>query len=147
MSGNHQEPIGLLMAAVRRRTRQIVGAAVRGHRLTPQQFWLLVAVAELGATSIGELAERQHMDQPTASRVVAALVRRRLVRMAVDPDDRRRARLTTTPAGATLAARVRPLVHKLRVALVAGLSSSEQETLRLLLRRVVHNLESLHEVP
>jgi DNA-binding MarR family transcriptional regulator len=138
-----QEPIGLLLAAVRRRTRQIVGAVLRPHRLSPQQFWILVAVDEMGAPSVGELAARQHMDQPTASRVVAALARRRLVRLAVDRADRRRARITTTPAGAALAARVRPLVRRLREAIIAGFSDEEQALMRSFLRRILGNLDSL----
>ena len=43
---NGDEPIGLLIGAVRRRIRQAVGSHVRRYHLTTQQFWVLVAIYE-----------------------------------------------------------------------------------------------------
>ena len=68
-----EEPVGLLLAAVRRRIRQVVRAEAVTHRLSPQQFWSLGGIDEAGPISLGALAGRLRMDQPTASRVVASL--------------------------------------------------------------------------
>ena len=81
------------------------------------------------------------MDPPTASRVVASLTKRRLVRMAEDPGDRRRLLLDATPEGEELAARIRPLARDLREALVAGFSPAELDALRGALQRIVGNLD------
>ena len=84
--------------------KQAVGARATQHGLSPQQFWILVGLHERGdPPSQGELVERMHIDAPTVSRVLATLVRRRLVRIAQDPEDRRRARVYLTRAGEELA--------------------------------------------
>src|SRR5690348_13007264 len=94
-----QEYIGLLIAAVRRRIKQAVLGPAAGHGLTPQQFWFLVANAEQPGISQAELAHRVRADAPTASRLVAAMAERGLLRTELDPDDRRRARVFLTAAG------------------------------------------------
>ena len=136
-----QEHVGTLLAAVRRRIRQVVRAEAGGHRLSPQQFWTLIGIDEAGPLSLGSLADRLRMDQPTSSRVVASLTKRRLVRMAEDPGDRRRLLIDTTPEGAQLAARVRPVARDLRDALVAGFSSAELAAFRGALQKIVGNLD------
>lgn len=137
-----EEPVGVLLAAIRRRLRQLVHARARGHRLSPQQFWMIVAVHEGGPSSLGALAERLRMDPPTASRIVASLTRRRLVRLAEDPADRRRLLIALAPEGADLAQRLRPVARELREALVAGFSPPQLTALRGALRRILGNLEA-----
>jgi DNA-binding MarR family transcriptional regulator len=141
MLREQEDQVGMLVVAVRRRLRQVVHAEGRAHRLTPQQFWVLLVVDEAGPLSLGALAERLPIDGPTASRVVASLTRRRLVRMAEDPSDRRRLLIEATPDGAELAARLRPIARDLREALVAGFSPGEVSALRAALRRVLGNLD------
>lgn len=141
MLREQEEPVGLLLAAIRRRLRQIVHAEARAHRLSPQQFWAMVAVEEAGPASLGALADRLRVDAPTASRVVASLTRRRLVRMSEDPADRRRLLLATTPEGAELAHKLRPVARAVREALTAGFSAAELGVLRGALRRVLTNLD------
>jgi DNA-binding MarR family transcriptional regulator len=141
MLREQEEHVGLLLAAIRRRIRQVVQAEAEGHRLSPQQFWTLIGIEEAGPLSLRALAERQRIDQPTASRVVAALTRRKLVRMAEDPADRRRLVIGTTPEGTELAARVRPIARGVRSAIVAGFSPAELISLRGSLRRILDNLD------
>lgn len=140
-----QEPVGLLIAAARRRIKEAVGRRVRPHGLTHQQFWLLVALHEGARPSLGQVARRQRIDAPTASRVVALLRGRGLVRVDTDPADRRRSRLGLTPRGAALAARVSPLARQVRSAVVRGLASREVDGLRRLLRRVMTNMDRFEE--
>jgi DNA-binding MarR family transcriptional regulator len=141
MLREQEDQVGSLVVAIRRRLRQLVHAEGRAHRLTPQQFWVLLGIDEAGPLSLGALAERLPIDAPTASRVVASLTRRRLVRMAEDPTDRRRLLIAATPDGAELAGRVRPVARDLREALVAGFSPGELAALRGALRRVLGNLD------
>src|SRR5690242_5487462 len=113
------EPPGLLIGAVRRSLKQAVGDRVRAHGLSSQQFWVLNAIFEQEGASLSELADNRHMDQPTASRVVAALARRKLVRLQEDQRDRRRTRLSLTARGRELAERVHPLAIEVRSAVEA----------------------------
>jgi DNA-binding MarR family transcriptional regulator len=137
------EPVGLLIGAARRSIKQVVGRRVGRYRLTPQQFWLLLAIQEGRAPSLGALADRLRGDQPTASRIVAALVRRKLVRVSVDPADRRRMLLTCTPAGDALRAPLAKVAAEIRGAVVAGMDDAEQEAIRAGLRKVIENMDRL----
>jgi MarR family transcriptional regulator for hemolysin len=140
-----EEHIGLLIAAARRRIKQAVGSRVRGYDLTTQQFWVLVAIYEHPGFSLGELAARIRMDTPTASRVVFALMNRKLVEVRDDAEDRRRARLHLKPAGAALAKELHALATTVRAALVQGLSPTEQAALRAGLRQVIANMDRLQD--
>ena len=62
------EPVGLLIGAVRRRIKQALASHARRYHLTTQQFWVLVAIYEHPGFSLGELAAHLRMDKPTASR-------------------------------------------------------------------------------
>jgi len=136
-----QEYVGLLIAAARRSLRHAVQEQVTPLRLNPPQFWTLLAIAEMSGASLGELARRQRIDAPAASRVVAALVRRGLVRFDLDPGDRRRSRLSLTRRGAELVRKLRPIADDLRARIVSGMNPTEEAALRASLRKVIRNLE------
>ena len=137
-----QEYVGLLIAAARRSLRHAVQERVTPLRLNPPQFWTLLAVADSSGASLGELARRQRIDAPAASRVIAALVRRGLVQFDLDPDDRRRSRLSLTRRGAELTRRLRPIAADLRARIVSGMDVEEEAALRASLRKVIRNLET-----
>jgi DNA-binding MarR family transcriptional regulator len=136
-----QEYVGLLIAAARRSLRRAVRERVAPLRLKPPQFWTLLAVAEMSGSSLGELARRQRIDPPAASRVVAALVRRGLVRFEPDPGDRRRSRLSLTRRGSELVRKLRPIAGELRARVVSGMDAAEEAALRASLRKVIRNLD------
>jgi MarR family transcriptional regulator for hemolysin len=138
---SEQEPVGLLIGAARRRIKQAVGHRLRGHGLTPQQFWVLINVSEREGLALRDLAERLRLDHPTTSRIVSLLRRRRLMRMGGHPGDRRRCRLGLTPRGRELVDELRPLAREVREAVVQGMSTAEQDRLRRLLRLVMANME------
>jgi DNA-binding MarR family transcriptional regulator len=138
-----QEYPGHLIAVARRRIKQAVLARAAVHGLSTQQFWTVVALHEAAGRSQGELAARLRVDAPTASRVLAALVRRRLVRMEADPGDRRRTRLFLTRAGEDLARALTRSAEEIRAAVIDGMTAAEVEALRRGLRKVIDNLERL----
>ena len=135
--------MALLVGVARRRIKQVVGRRLQHHRLSPQQFWVLVNLGECPDISLCELAERLHMDDPTASRVVGALTLRRLARVQPHPTDRRRRCLSLTPAGAALARRVAPIALEVRRAVEEGFTPGEKACLQSLMRRVLENVERL----
>jgi DNA-binding MarR family transcriptional regulator len=85
------------------------------------------------------------MDDPTASRVVFALMNRKLVQVRGDAEDRRRSCLYLGAAGATLGKELHELAAALRGAVVQGLSASEQKALRLSLRKIIANMDRFQE--
>jgi DNA-binding MarR family transcriptional regulator len=60
---------------------------------------VFVSVAKHGPCTVGRLAELEHVQPPSASKIVAALEARGLVDRHADPDDRRCALIATTDAG------------------------------------------------
>ena len=140
-SGGADEHVGLLIAAVRRRIKQAVGNRVRGYDLSGQQFWMLVAIYEHSGYSLGQLATHVRMDTPTASRVVFALMNRKLVAVKGDAADRRRACLYLKPAGAALAQELHGLAAAVRAAVGEGRSASEQAAVRVSLRKIIANMD------
>jgi DNA-binding MarR family transcriptional regulator len=145
MRTDPDEPIGLLIGAVRRRIKQAVGSRVRAYGLSVQQFWVLVAIAELPGRALGELAMHLRMDTPTASRVVFALMNRKLLEVKGDAADRRRARLHLGPAGAPLVKALQRHATAVRAAVTQGLSPAEQHALRRSLRKIVGNMDRFQE--
>jgi DNA-binding MarR family transcriptional regulator len=136
-----QEYVGLLIAAARRSLRHAVNERVTPLRLNPPQFWTLLAVAEMSGCSLGQLAVRQRIDPPAASRIVAALVRRGLMRFELDPGDRRRSRLSLARRGSELVRKLRPIADDLRARVVTGMDAAEEAALRESLRKVIRNLQ------
>jgi DNA-binding MarR family transcriptional regulator len=82
--------------------------------LSAAQLFVLDSLAKQPASSLAELAERTLTDQSSVSTVVTKLVARRLVTRKRAPDDRRRAELRVTAAGAKLA-RSAPRVPQARI--------------------------------
>lgn len=138
-----QEPLARLIGAARRVIKLAVGRRLQKHGLSPQRFWILVNLQEAPGLSVRGLSARLRIDEPTASRMVAALVRQGLIRMQEHPEDRRRRRLQLTRDGEAVARRVRPIADEVRRAAEAGFSPEEKETLRRLLQRVMWNMASL----
>ena len=136
-----QQYPGLLIAAARHRIKQVVLAQVARHRLTSQQFWMLIALRETPGLSQAALAERVRADAPTVSRTVAGLLERGLVRSEPDPSDRRRSRMGLTARGERLARELAPVAREGRAALVDGMDDGEVAALQQGLQRVIANLD------
>ena len=138
-----QAQVGLLLAAVRRRQRRAVESRVGYLGLTSQQFWILEAIAKRGECLLGDILAVLPMDQPTSSRVLAALRERDLVTVENDSADRRRRCIRLTSRGAQLARRCTGIAKQVRRAVVDGFSQRELAKLNSYLGRLIENLDRL----
>lgn len=136
-----QPSLGVLLGAAVRRIRRAVGMHVARHGMTARQFGVMVAVLETDGPSVDELAARLRIDAPTASRIVASLVRARLVLAVPDEDDRRRLRLRPGPAARALRRTLLALARRTRAAVFAGFSDAERDALVRSLHRVIDNAD------
>ena len=75
--------------------------------LSPTQGAALATIDCHGPLTPSELAARERIQRPTATRVLARLEEAGLIARTPDPADRRSSLLATTPAGAELLASVR----------------------------------------
>jgi DNA-binding MarR family transcriptional regulator len=136
------EPIGLLVAAVRRGVRRLVEGRVAGHGLSATQFWTLVAIAEHPGLTQAELAAAVRSDEPTVSRAIRALRMRRLVQAVRPPDDRRCVEIALAPGGAAIASQLLAVATEVRQAVEAPLSPRERDATRIALLKIVAALEA-----
>jgi DNA-binding MarR family transcriptional regulator len=140
-----QPGLGFLIAATRRRLKQVLWAKLAPFDLTPQQFWVLSVLQEKGPQSLHGLAQEVGMDDPTASRVVKLLCDRGILRSETDPAHGRRVLIRPATEGNRLLKALEPVIVELREQFRAGLSLEEQEAVRRALNRMVQNLEVLVE--
>ena len=96
----HAEAAGRLRAASARLNRWLRQQQPIGD-LTLSQWSALVTVEEHGPLRPGELAEREHVSAPTATRLAASLEAIGYVARSTDTADRRSSFLSLTDAGRT----------------------------------------------
>jgi DNA-binding MarR family transcriptional regulator len=72
--------------------------------LTPSQSSIIATLAAAGPLHLGELARREAVTAPSASRAVDGLVELKLVQRMADPDDARRRAVALTQRGHAAAA-------------------------------------------
>lgn len=94
----HAEAAARLRVAITRLQRQMRQQSVGD--LTLSQWSALVTVEAHAPLRIGDLAEREGVSAPTATRLVASLEARGLVARATDVADRRSSYVSVTAAGA-----------------------------------------------
>jgi DNA-binding MarR family transcriptional regulator len=92
----------LAVARTARRLRQEAG-----EELSPSQTAALATIDRHGPLTPSELADRERIRRPTATRVIAVLEEAGLVARTRDPADGRSYLVALTPAGRELLARVR----------------------------------------
>src|SRR5215831_3997044 len=83
--------------------------ALRPHGLTNGQFSLMMSLNRPEPPSMGSVATLLAMDRTTLTAALKPLERRRLVAVAVDPEDKRGRLLKLTPAGRSLLTRAVPI--------------------------------------
>jgi DNA-binding MarR family transcriptional regulator len=91
--------------------------AFRPLSLTNGQFSLLMALNRPKPPSIGPLADFLAMDRTTLTAALKPLERRGLIRIAIDPGDRRGRLLSLTAQGRKLLARAMPIWREHHAAL------------------------------
>ena len=135
--------LGFLVAATRRRVKQVVWARLAPLGLTPQQYWVMLVINRKGPQSLHTLAREVWMDDPTASRVVKALCDRGLLHSDPDPAHGRRILIRLTPEGSGTARELEVISEDLRIRLAGGLSDEEQAVLRRGLTQMITNMDDL----
>jgi DNA-binding MarR family transcriptional regulator len=91
-----------VIARLARRMRQEAGGD-----LTPTQNAALATISGHGPLTPSELAARERIQRPTATRVLALLEERGLIERTADPADRRSSLVSATAAGNALLESVR----------------------------------------
>ena len=116
--------------------------ALRPMRLTNGQFSLLMSLNRAEAPSIGSVAALLGMDRTTLTANLKPLERRGLVKVAVDPADRRSRLMMLTSAGRTLLAAAIPLWKRAQAMNERLVSPSSCDRLRADLRALSREMSA-----
>lgn len=92
-----------------RRLARVFDEALQSLDLTNGQFSLLMSLNRPNPPPMGPVADLLAMDRTTLTAALKPLRRRGLVKVTVDPKDRRGRLLALTPAGRTLLAQALPV--------------------------------------
>jgi DNA-binding MarR family transcriptional regulator len=114
----------LAIARSARRMRQEAGGG-----LSPTLAAALATIDRHGPLTPSELATREAIRRPTATRLIARLEDEGLVTRAADPDDRRSSLIAVSPAGRALLADVRSRKDEFLARRLARLTPDERATL------------------
>ncbi|WP_243305371.1 MarR family winged helix-turn-helix transcriptional regulator [Geothrix oryzisoli] len=136
--------IGILAAAVRRTLKQVVWARLAPYGLSPQQFWVILVLIRKGPSSLHPLAQQVWMDDPTASRVVKAMVKSGWLTAKPDPRHGRRILIDLAPGSVAAARELQNLAKELDESMAAGLTPVQQGVLQSGLRTMIGNLEAMY---
>jgi len=104
--------------------------AFRALDLTSGQFSLLVSLNRPNPPSIGSVAALLAMDRTTLTAALKPLERRGLIKVIVDPGDRRTRLLKLTAKGRTRLSRAVPIWEKAHSAIDKQLPKGDPESLR-----------------
>ena len=117
------------------RLRHVIARAARrlrqegGGELSPSQSAALATIDRHGPLTPSELADRERIRRPTATRVIAFLEEAGLVARTRDPHDGRSSIVAPTPAGRALLARARTRKDAYLARRLRDLSAEERATL------------------
>jgi len=136
------ESVPMLVAAVRRRIKQLAWEHLRPLGVTPQQAGVLLALQNNDGVSLTELARAMHIDNPTACRIVNTLVKRNWLQTRADPDDRRRFRLHLTASGKRLGKNLTERARGVQHILEGMMDTRDTAQLRTLLTKFLSRLEA-----
>jgi DNA-binding MarR family transcriptional regulator len=123
-TGELASRLRLALTRMARRLRQ-----QGGGELTPSQLAALASIERHGPMTPSELADREQIQRPTATRVLALLEERGLISRAADPLDGRSSLLTVTREGAALLKKLRGRKTAYLAQHLSDLDSSDLRTL------------------
>ena len=118
-----------------------IDARLKPLGLSSAYMPVIFALAHGEALSQRVLTEAAAIEQPTMAATLARMERDGLVRKERDPNDRRSALYSLTPAGLEKTGLVRAAGHAVNAAAMEGLSEAEREAYLALLGKVVANLD------
>jgi DNA-binding MarR family transcriptional regulator len=128
---------------LRRTTDSLIESFSAGlvpHDISLKMWRVLAVVHRRGATRFGTIARIALIEPPTLSRLVAAMIDRKLVVKTSSDVDGRGVLIAPTRKGLELIERVIPHAVAIEEQTLAGLSEDEAEIFRRLLRRVCANV-------
>jgi len=146
-SFSRENSVGYLMRRIVQLMVNEVDHRLADGGLTHAQWTPLFLIHRGQANTLAALARDLQVDAGALTRTLDRLEAKGLCRRERSVDDRRVVHLTLTPQGEEAAAPVPGVLCDVSNAMLQGFSREEWETLMVLLRRMVANVEALKSPP
>lgn len=140
-----QQFLGFMLGSTHRRISNAFARALKPYDITPEQWSVLLMIADRGGINQKEVAAAAAKDQPTTARIVELLQKKGFITKATSPSDRRAFLLYATDEGKALIEGTLHLEEQNINAAVAGLKPQQLEELRAMLELIYHNTGNSHQ--
>ncbi|MEZ5215939.1 MAG: MarR family transcriptional regulator [Ilumatobacteraceae bacterium] len=98
--------------------------------VSPSQIGVLVVLVTHGPSTIGQIAEYERVQPPSASRTVAALEKAGLVERTPDAQDRRSVRISLSPLGEQYLEEMKQVGTSWLTGRLGGLDDADRDAIR-----------------
>lgn len=112
-------------------------AILRGHKLHPRHYLLLLVLRDEGPQGQQALGARVGLDRTTTMQAAQTLESAGLITRRDDPDDRRVYRLGLTPTGRRLVTQLEAGLRRAELEVLAPLTPEQRSDLHALLARAI----------
>lgn len=136
-----QQFLGFLLGSTYRRISTAFARALKPYDITPEQWSVLLMIADQGGINQKEVAAAVAKDQPTTARIVELLQKKGFITKSMNKSDRRSFLLYATGEGKTLIEQTLTLEQQVMDAAVTGLGPEQLDQLRGMLEHIYHNTE------
>ena len=113
------------------------------YGITRREWRLIAVLAEEGAMSPSQLAERTHLERGRVSALITQLTAKKLLQRGAVPGDARRAELNLTDAGRAVYQDLLPLSAAFQREVLGALSAEEQAAFEAMLRKITEAAERI----
>lgn len=134
---------GYFVTRTARAFMRVAEAQLRPLGLGVAHIPVLICLAEEGSLTQAEIAQRTHVEQPTAAALLQRMAKAGLIETSPDPRDRRATRIGLSARAEELLPGALDRLGRSNGEATAGLSAAEIATLHDLLRRVLANLVAM----
>lgn len=124
------------------RKRLAHGFRVAGHSVSPEEWAILLVLWNKGPQTPSALADVTIKDRTTVTRLIDAMVRKKLVKRAEDPDDRRRSVVIVDTRGAQIKPDLVSVAQSFTETALDGIPKEDIETTLETLRTMAQNLHT-----
>jgi DNA-binding MarR family transcriptional regulator len=137
-SGNRKTPCNCTaLRKATRRVSQLYDSALEPCGLRTTQRSILIHIARIGTSPIGELADALVMDRGALTHTLKPLERDGFVKISVDPDDRRNRLIALTASGRAKLAESEALWARAQQGFEAAFGAAKSSSLRKALEFLV----------
>lgn len=133
--------LGFIISATNTKLKNNLSKALKDYNVTPDQWALLVELWKCDKITQKELSERSYKDQPTTTRMLDLLEKRKLIYRKCNPEDRRSFLIFLTPEGQNIKEPLTKLACKALAEALQGFSEQEKTQLKNLLYKIMDNLD------